>query len=610
MMYNKKLWSQRSTAMSIPLILAFSAALLLAPLSPTLNAGADIAMHLYNSHQFLEALRSGIIYPRWLDDWYGGYGAPIGVAYPPLMYYGAGLLGLAGISPLIGLKILLWLALFSSGCVMYLLANRFMDWRGALAAGLLYQAAPYRMIDLYSRGALPEFIAFVWPPLLLLMIYLCLTGKKPVYYLLLTLAIAGLLLTHLLIAYLVAITFTPITLYLLWKLPRSTIHPIKLIVPLIAASALGVLLAAVYWLPLLLENQYMNTAWLEHLTPGFLPEGQAWGNYLNNFLLNSQVYLGTVMQEAYQDNLIISGAAVLTLMPGVLDTVLLVKERDEYRKDARLISTVMVALLIFSVFMATSLSQSLWTLLPQLRIIQFPWRWLTITSFAGAYMGGETLAWTLRQIHIKKGFSFKNHPARIALTGLAVAAYIGGSIIIIKIYHAPLSKEIIARLTSENNVTPELYPWVYDDFYMPAASVGFDYTTQPSPKQPEIVGSHPVELEVTIWQPLQRILHVKAQEDTQIHIPTFWFPGWEAHLDQQPEEIEVQPGSGTMLITVPAGQHQISLTFTDTPARLFGAVISLIAVLILLTAIVSQLIHLQIEKTFFEHYKRLQGISS
>ena len=119
------------------LILAFSATLLLSPLlfRPTFTSGPDIGMHIHNVQHFSDEIQKGVWYPRWFGDWYGGYGAPIGVAYPPLTYYSVAILAALGIPTLIVLKFILWGSLLVSGIIMYKLAAQFgVNPLGALVA--------------------------------------------------------------------------------------------------------------------------------------------------------------------------------------------------------------------------------------------------------------------------------------------------------------------------------------------------------------------------------------------------------------------------------------------------------------------------------------------
>ena len=67
-------------------------------------------------------------------------------------------------------KITLGLSLVVSGWLMYLFARKYWGNLGGLISGLFYVYAPYRAVDVWVRGALPESLAFVFYPLILLML--------------------------------------------------------------------------------------------------------------------------------------------------------------------------------------------------------------------------------------------------------------------------------------------------------------------------------------------------------------------------------------------------------------------------------------------------------
>ena len=60
-------------------------------------------------------------------------------------------------------------------------------------------------------------------------------------------------------------------------------------------------------------------------------------------------------------------------------------------------------------------------------------------------------------------------------------------------------------------------------------------------------------------------------------LPTMFWPGWAGHVDGRPVELSAAAGSGLITLTLPAGVHQLELTLTRTPFRLWGERLSLFA---------------------------------
>lgn len=67
-------------------LLAYILIQLIAPifLSPK---GDDTRSHFQYITSFRTLLSAGIYYPRWLPEYFGGFGAPVFYFYPPLVYY-------------------------------------------------------------------------------------------------------------------------------------------------------------------------------------------------------------------------------------------------------------------------------------------------------------------------------------------------------------------------------------------------------------------------------------------------------------------------------------------------------------------------------------------
>ncbi|MCX7707792.1 MAG: 6-pyruvoyl-tetrahydropterin synthase-related protein, partial [Anaerolineae bacterium] len=126
----------------------------------------DGLFHLHRVRALAEALRMGVLYPRWFPDFAFGYGYPVLNFYAPLFYYPPALLHLVGLDVITAVRVTLaaWYAF--SGLAIYALLQRWVRPLPAALGAILYLAFPYRLYDLFVRGALPEFAAFLWPPLI------------------------------------------------------------------------------------------------------------------------------------------------------------------------------------------------------------------------------------------------------------------------------------------------------------------------------------------------------------------------------------------------------------------------------------------------------------
>src|SRR3989304_564408 len=103
---------------------------------------------------FDQALKAGQFPPRWVDELGFGFGYPLFVFYPPLVYMVGELFHLIGFSFIDSIKLVFFTSIFASGLAMYILVK--LVWvrypgnvRVADRAPPLNQA-----LDVYIRGAL------------------------------------------------------------------------------------------------------------------------------------------------------------------------------------------------------------------------------------------------------------------------------------------------------------------------------------------------------------------------------------------------------------------------------------------------------------------------
>src|SRR5258708_35710542 len=123
----------------------------------------------------------------------------------------------------------------------------------ALVSSIVYLYAPYRAVDVWVRGALPEAISFVFFPLIILAIENYLEKRKKRDLLIFSLLFGLLIINH----NLSIILFAPFLI--IWIIFR--LIQIKNIIPFIELGVAGLfsgLLAAFYLLPVIFESNFVN----------------------------------------------------------------------------------------------------------------------------------------------------------------------------------------------------------------------------------------------------------------------------------------------------------------------------------------------------------------
>lgn len=316
--------------------------------------------HLFRLYEFDKCVKLLQIPCRWAPDAGLGFGEPLFNFYPQLSYAIGEVYHLAGGTFVDSLKFLFILSFIGSGVAMYFLAKHLWknEW-GALISAALYLYAPYRAVDVWVRGALPEALSFVLFPLIILAI-----EKRKV--LVFGLLFSALILTH----NLSALMFLPIVL--VWTAYRKYWKGFWGFV--IAAG-----LSAFYLLPVIFESKFINLA----------SATQEYFDFRAHFLTLKQIFLdfswgygGSTWGEG--DGLNLSVGIIQWILPAVIAVVLVFRKKILERKE---FLTFFILGTIF-LFLTHNKSTFLWQVLPFMKYIQFPWRFLGVAVFCFSLASG------------------------------------------------------------------------------------------------------------------------------------------------------------------------------------------------------------------------------
>ncbi|EEF23657.1 conserved hypothetical protein, partial [Ricinus communis] len=222
--------------------------------------GHSIEYNLVWLKNFAAQLGVGEWYPRWLMGMNRGAGSPVFYYYAPLPFYltslGVGLF--PGFSLNVQLAIGETLLIAASGAALFFYARRYVGLLAALLAASLYMLLPYHFeVDLWLRQDLGELTVYICMPLILLFTERVLEQPRrgrggavaglAVSY-------AALMFSHLPSGLLFSLCLGAYVLARLvrqWSLPAAQ--------QFAAAIAVGVALSAVYWVPALFTQQYIQS---------------------------------------------------------------------------------------------------------------------------------------------------------------------------------------------------------------------------------------------------------------------------------------------------------------------------------------------------------------
>jgi len=533
------------------LILFIMATVLMLPIfARGLPNGDDASTHYRLTADFIEAMSEGSVYPRWLPRSNFGQGSPVMLYYPPLPFYVASAFNALVRDPMRALTLGCWLGMALSGLTMYVFGKSIFPRWIALLTALLYMAVPYHIFDLYYRSALSEYWSFAWLPLVFDATQRVASGRGWRAAAYLACAYSLMLLTHVLISFQITLL---LPIYFLLQTRR-----LRRIVKAAAGLATGVLVSAVFVVPLLFEWDYvrLDRALRIPFSRFFLFENVISAIRLHRFLTPAEhsFYFGEAL------DLVSIG------MPLLLVTSALVIWRkrnliEEPLSKAFVVSVGAVAGL--SLLLTTRLSAPVWQAWSQLHYIQFPFRWLTITASTAVILAGVAVSLLARERELRLVFG----------ASLAAAAIINVSISVLAVAQASYDRNLLEQGLTGVEVAE--YRTVWRD-----RQKHLDETLKPAVTTTSGAASISVIDDSGRWQNYI----VNASTQSTLTLRTYYFPGWVARLDGQ--SVEVTPSNeGNIQLLIEPGQHALTLSFEDTWPRTAGKLVSgagLLALLILL----------------------------
>ena len=484
-------------------------------------------------------------YPRWMPDSFGGRGSPVFLFYPPLafMFDAAVNVVTAGLIPIRWrLAVTAWLLLWLSGVAMEVWLGRRVAPSVALAAGAALILAPYHLLDQYWRGALAEFAAIAMLPLLLAGVEAAARGWRGVPWL--GLGLAGIVATHLPFAVLVSVTVVPAVLCA--SVPSWRVRPLAAIATRAGlGGVLGVALAAIYLMPALLlqGNISISLMWSEYFQP------TPW--LLTSFTVWPSLQLMSVVAALAMANLIGCVAVLLTLRG---------------RPGTRLARALAIASML-GVFMLAGLIPFVWEI-PLLAKVQFPWRLLGMVEVASigalALAAGSVPGRALRPVLVAMAF--------VSLPGAAIVAYQGGVDV------------IQAREFARNDLSDELAQTPDAAEYLPAGiprDIAVEFSRRHFPPMPPARTVTCVPVATRCERDTDGFIVVDGPAPVTVTVQTFYFPGWQARLDDG-TTLPARPAAPNrvLAIDVPAGHTRFQTERAPTWPERAGADVSLVAGLI------------------------------
>ncbi|MEJ5308949.1 MAG: 6-pyruvoyl-tetrahydropterin synthase-related protein [Anaerolineae bacterium] len=585
------------------LLALLAAAPLWGPGMVNTRGGGDSPFLLQRTLDMAENLRHGIFPARWMMHAAYDLGYPFFNHYAALPYYLSGGLTALGLSPLVAIQATQTFGFVLAALTMALWAERtFKSRAAAFVAVAAYTFAPFHLVNVYVRGdSLSEFYAFVWYPLILWTLDHLAERPTRRRILAASLAYGALILTH----NTSALVFSPFALLYAvvqmangkWQMgepanpepkiqnPKSKIQNLKY---LIAPFVLGFLLTAWFWLPAIAETKYGQMG--PEFTAGYF-------HYSNHFrgldLVQRTFAFDYSVAPRPEDagpfamGLVQAGLAVV----GVASLIANGKWRranhesrimnhespipDPHSRPVyRLPSTVYLLFsLALATFMITPLSKPLWDYLPLLEITQFPWRFLSVQALFTALVTGAIV-----NLQIFKSQNLKIILA-VGLCGLVIAAALldlHPERLLIDDEDVTWDNLVFYETFTGNIGTTIRYEYLPRDvsprLYISEAAVDGDL-------RPIADGGGLLHWELVERTPVKQVWRVSVEAGgATVAFPLNWWPGWQAKIGDTRAETFPVTGSGRLAVSLPVGEHTVTLRLRNTPLRTVAEILSALTI--------------------------------
>ena len=527
------------------------------------SCGQDFDFHLQNWLEAVAHWRQGVVYPHWAVSANYLAGEPRFVFYPPLSWLLGGLLG----------ALLPWswaplafalLALLGAGFGFRAMAREWIAEDNATLAACLYVVNPYMLFVLFERGAMAELLAAAWIPLLVLY------GLREKRALLpLSLTVAAIWLTNApaavmgcyMLAVLVAVAAVQ---QKNWRLARRSV----------GGALLGLALAGFWLVPAVYEQR-----WVE-IGRAIGPLMRVEDSFLFGFakLPGPNVSTDDLFNLNYHNQVLRTVSwIVVALMLGVVAAAWVSRKR----RNPLWMPLVVVGACVCALQLRWS--DIAWRLTPELKYLQFPWRWMLVLAMVVGALTGLALrgeAKTRRAIAVRAAGTL------LLACGMASVAA--------TLFWQPCDEEdnVAAQIAAfhargfegTDEYTPqgadngEIQPGLPAVSILDAPNAGLAASVKGDATSPGSAN----EVKIKRWDCERRSVMVNSPGAAYAVLRLMDYPAWQVMRNGGEVRDRAQRSDGLMAITVQAGANEIDVRWRRTSDQWAGDGVSLAALAITL----------------------------
>ncbi len=596
------------------------AALSLCAIHPSLNGSLprtdDAILHYYRLVGYDYSIRHGDLWPRYAPAFVFGYGLPIFNYYSPLAMLPMELFHLLGLDFIRALLAGVVIYTFLGALGAYLLGDAWGGSTAGIVTSAAYAYAPYILLNWTRRGSITECCALAILPWVLWAFHrLALRGRRRDFALAVAL-LALFILPHNVTALAGAALLGGYCL-LLWSIsPNRRQSLLRLGIGL----ALGVGLAAFFWMPALFEKDYVKLENVSPANPAYdvanhfqtldqifaapepvdlsrqdfeVPRPLGWPQVILALLGVGMVTAGALKTRSkrsgspdgqYEGFLKRSGVvgAQRAVPAGRPDVDPSYDHRSPVAwgfnpRNCLPLLIFALPVIVFLVFMVTGSSLWFWRHIPLLDFWQFPWRLIGQASLLIAVLAGLGTALLAERIP---------RPAlRFAWVIAVLLSFVLAGLPWLYVVYDPAP---VVDSVTDLHVFEQETRWIGTSSqgeYLPTWNQSL-----PDPAAladrfaesdviPRLQPNTDLSVEAEKWKITAAHLIVYAEEPTRLVFDWLYFPGWLATVDRKPVEVTPYGPEGFVSIEVARGAHNVGINFKPTPLRRAAAIASLVSLL-------------------------------
>jgi hypothetical protein len=262
---------------------------------------------------------------------------------------------------------------------------------------------------------------------------------------------------------------------------------------------------------------------------------------------------------------------LLIVMTGIAALVAYRNTKNEEDRVAKeKLWRAMLLLSAAAIILMLRASSIFWTLLPELRFVQFPWRWMAILAVPYSYFGAAAMA-------RRRGAWVWSAVAVVVLAAGGTGAFL---------VHSswwdsddiPALEEAIAN--GQGFEGTDEYDPVSDDHYnLPAKAPRVELLpfTESEGRKPK------AEIRIERWTAEERNVDVTSREPLRVALRLLDYPAWRVEVNGRTVTPQHAETNGQMILSLSPGTQRITVRFVRTPDRTLGIAISVLGVITLLS---------------------------